>query len=81
VSNGKGLLDGFCSMQVTYIDFILGEIIVLISRIDEKLTEPHENLRKLRDRVESLPKVAEYMKSSQYIDKPICAPGFAKVKI
>ncbi|PFX29291.1 glutathione S-transferase Mu 3-like isoform X1 [Stylophora pistillata] len=57
--------------KITFVDFILYEIMDEHQIFDSTLLEPHENLKDFLKRIEELPTIAAYLKSDRFKARPI----------
>ncbi|EDO47273.1 predicted protein [Nematostella vectensis] len=60
--------------ELTFVDFVMYELMDHHRLFEPSLLQPHENLKMFLNRIEQLPAVAEYMKSEEFIHRPINAP-------
>jgi len=66
--------------QITYVDFIMYEMLFHFTTFQQDYLGKYLNLQKFKQRFEELPAIAEYIASSDYIKGP-CINPFAKIKI
>ncbi|XP_031572822.1 glutathione S-transferase Mu 3-like isoform X2 [Actinia tenebrosa] len=57
--------------KITFVDFMLYETLDHHKVFDASLLEPHANLKAYLERIEALPAIAAYMKSDDFISRPI----------
>lgn len=57
--------------KITFVDFILYEIMDEHQIFDSTLLEPHKNLKDFLKRIEELPTIAAYLKSDRFKPRPI----------
>ncbi|KXJ12315.1 Glutathione S-transferase Mu 3 [Exaiptasia diaphana] len=60
--------------KITFVDFVMYELLDQHKVFDASLLEPHKNLQAFMERIEALPKIAEYMKSDKFMTRPINNP-------
>ena len=60
--------------QITYIDFLLYELLDQHAHLEPTLVNEHSNLKAFHARIEGLERIAAYMKSDQFLAHPINGP-------
>ncbi|XP_040574939.1 glutathione S-transferase Mu 3 [Lepeophtheirus salmonis] len=66
---GKG--PWFTGESITFVDFIMYELLDQHRLLSSTVLDQFKNLKDFLDRFEKLPKIAEYMKSERFIHRPI----------
>merc|ERR1712025_533438 len=61
----------FAGDSLTFVDFVMYELIDQHKVLVPDLLKPYTNLEAFQARFEALPKVAEYMKSSSFMKSPL----------
>jgi len=64
----------FAGETLTYVDFLMYELLDQHSTLEPKALEGFDNLIAFHDRIRSLEKVAAYMKSDKFIKYPLNGP-------
>ncbi|XP_031572852.1 glutathione S-transferase Mu 3-like [Actinia tenebrosa] len=64
----------FVGEKITFVDFVMYELLDQHKVFDASLLEPHANLKAYLERIEALPAIAAYMKSDKFITRPINNP-------
>lgn len=67
--------------QISYVDFILYEILYHFSAYDVNYLKPYSNLSALKGRFEELPQIQKFMTSKEYVKGPCFHPMYVKHKI
>ena len=60
--------------QLTYVDFLMYELLDIHLHMEPKVLEGLENLTTFHDRIRSLDNVAAYMKSDKFLSFPLTGP-------
>ena len=60
--------------QITYIDFLVYELLDIHSHLEPSILEDFPNLKAYHARIQELPTVAAYMKSDKFLAKPLNGP-------
>jgi len=60
--------------KITYVDFMAYELLDWLRQFSPKCLDNYENLLQFVTRFESLPAIAAYRKSSEFVDWPIVSP-------
>jgi len=60
--------------KITYVDFIAYELLDWFRQFSPKCLDNYQNLLQLIKRFESLPAIAAYLKSSEFVDWPLVGP-------
>lgn len=63
--------DWFAGSDITFVDFIMYELLDQHRMFDSKCLDAFDNLKKFLDRFEALDKIAAYMKSPKFIKTPV----------
>lgn len=63
--------DWFAGDKITFVDFIMYELLDQHRMFDCKCLDAFDNLKKFMDRFEALDKIAAYMKSQKFIKNPV----------
>ncbi|XP_038839925.1 glutathione S-transferase Mu 3-like [Salvelinus namaycush] len=61
----------FAGDKITFVDFIMYELLDQHIMFDAKCLDDFKNLQELVDRFEALEKIAAYMKSNRFIKTPV----------
>lgn len=66
--------DWFVGGSVTFVDFILYDLVDALKCLDPTVADKYPALVKFLARFEALPKIKAYMSSDKFIPMPIVAP-------
>ncbi|XP_004689737.1 PREDICTED: glutathione S-transferase Mu 1 [Condylura cristata] len=61
----------FAGDKITYVDFVAYDILDKLRIFEPKCMDAFPNLKEFLARVEGLPKISAYMKSSRYLPRPL----------
>ena len=61
----------FAGQSLTFIDFVMYELIDIHKQLVPNCIENYPNLERFQERFERLPKIAVYMKSPQFMKAPL----------
>jgi len=75
--NGKLWITG---EKISYVDFMMYEVLHHYVRYDEAYLTPYPNLTKFKKNFEDLPKIRDFMRSHKYIKDPVYHPLVVKHK-
>ncbi|WP_395239524.1 glutathione S-transferase family protein, partial [Salmonella sp. s54412] len=64
--------------ELTFVDFLMYELLDQHKIFDKTLVEPHKKLMQFTARIEALPGIAAYKKSAKFIERPINDPLISK---
>ncbi|XP_077983080.1 glutathione S-transferase Y1-like [Glandiceps talaboti] len=64
----------FAGQNVSFVDFIMYELMDQLCHVDSKVLDNLKNLKDFHARVETLPAIAAYMKSDRFIKRPLNNP-------
>ncbi|XP_070574572.1 glutathione S-transferase Mu 1-like [Ptychodera flava] len=61
----------FAGQNITFVDFVMYELMDQLREVDSKILDSHKNLQDFMARVEELPRIAAYKKSDRFMSRPI----------
>ena len=70
----KSLNKSFLSLQMTYIDFVMYEILDVHSILEPKALDEFKNLQAYLERFRALENISAYMKSEKFLAYPLNGP-------
>ncbi|XP_056629359.1 glutathione S-transferase Mu 3-like [Triplophysa dalaica] len=71
MSDFLGRRDWFAGDKITFVDFVMYELLDQHRMFDQETLDDFKNLRRFLDRFESLEKIVSYMKSSKFMKTPV----------
>ncbi|XP_070574573.1 glutathione S-transferase Mu 1-like [Ptychodera flava] len=70
-SDFLGQTPWFAGQNITFVDFVMYELMDQLREVDSKILDSHKNLQGFMARVEALPRIAAYKKSDRFMSRPI----------
>nr|XP_006825914.1 PREDICTED: glutathione S-transferase Mu 5-like [Saccoglossus kowalevskii] len=66
--------DWYAGKNITFVDFVMYELVDQLLYVDPKVLDKYNNLKAFQSRFETLPKIDAYMKSDRFMKNPLNNP-------